>query len=90
MFRDKNELKNRLNPRNLLLEFLLYHDVGWFVENGIPISVETHEVPETMEMQADLFASFTTEQYDQWCEKKIIDKLQNSYNNKQDEEDFPF
>jgi hypothetical protein len=90
MFRDKNEMDMRFNPRNLLLEFLQYDAVHWFVENGIPISVETYEVPETMEMQADLFASFTTEQYDQWREQKIIDKLQNSYNNKQDKTDFPF
>jgi hypothetical protein len=90
MFRDKNEMDMRFNPRNLLLEFLQYDGVNWFVENGIPLSVETHEVPKTMEMQADLFASFTAEQHNQWREKKIIDKLQNSYNNKQDKTDYPF
>jgi hypothetical protein len=88
MFRDKMDI--RFNPKHLLLEFLQYDAVDWFVENGIPLSVETHEVHKTMEIQADLFASFTAEQYDQWREQKIIDKLQNSYNNKQDKEDYPF
>jgi hypothetical protein len=45
---------------------------------------------ETMETQADLYATFTAEQLDQWREQKIIDKLQNSYNNKQNKTDYPF
>ena len=90
MFRDKNDGDMRFNPRNLLLEFLHYDAVDWFVENGIPLSVETFKVMETMETQADLYATFTAEQLDMWREQKIIDKLQNSYNNKQDKTDFPF
>ena len=90
MFRDKEEIDMRFNPRNLLLEFIHHDGVGWFVEQGIPLSVETFKVMETMETQADLYATFTAEQLDQWREQKIIDKLQNSYNNKQDKINFPF
>ena len=90
MFRDKEDMDMKFNPRNLLLEFIHQDGVGWFVEQGIPLSVETFKVMETMETQADLYASFTAEQLDMWREQKIIDKLQNSYNNKQDKTDFPF
>jgi hypothetical protein len=90
MFRDKEETDKRFNPRNLLLEFIHHDGVGWFIEQGIPLSVETFKDAATMETQADLYATFTAEQLDMWREQKIIDKLQNSYNNKQDKTDFPF
>ena len=91
MYHDKRINEARLNPRNLLLEFINHGSVGWFIEQGIPLSVETFKVIETMETQADLYATFTAEQLDMWREQKIIDKLQNSYNNKQDTaEDYPF
>jgi len=90
MHHDKNEHDMRMNPRNLLLEFIHHDGVGWFVEQGIPLSVETFKVMETMETQADLYATFTAEQLDMWREQKIIDKLQNSYNNKQNKTDYPF
>lgn len=75
MYRNKNEYDMRMNPRNLLLEFIHQDSIGWFVEQGIPSSVETFEVAETMETQADLYATFNAEQLDQWREQKIIDKL---------------
>jgi hypothetical protein len=91
IFRSKEEMDMKFNPRNLFLEFIHHDGVGWFVEQGIPLSVETFKVMETMETQADLYATFTAEQLDMWREQKIIDKLQNSYNNKQDTaEDYPF
>jgi hypothetical protein len=90
MFRDKEELDMRFNPRNLLLEFIRHDGVGWFIEQGIPLSVETFKDIATMETQADLYATFTAEQLDQWREQKIIDKLQNSYNTKQSTKDYPF
>ena len=40
MYRDKNEYDMRMNPRNLLLEFIHQEGVGWFVEKGIPLSVD--------------------------------------------------
>lgn len=90
MFRDPKYGNEQFNPRNLLIEFLQFPEVEWFLEQGIALSVETFEVMETMEMQADLIAHFTGEQYFAWREQKIIDKLQNSYNTNTHKEDFPF
>jgi len=89
MFHDKKETDKRFNPRNLLLEFIHHQDVGWFIEQGIPLSVETFKDEGTMEIHAYLYATFTSEHLDMWRDKKIIDKLQNSYNIK-DEPEFPF
>lgn len=91
MFRDNYAPDDmRMNPRNLLIEFIHHDGVGWFIEQGIPLSVETFKIMETMETQADLYATFTSEQLEMWREQKIIDKLQNSYNNKKDNNDLPF
>ena len=89
-YHDKSIHDKQMNPRSLLIEFIHHDGVGWFVEQGIPLSVETFRVMETMETQADLYATFTGEQLDMWLENKIIDKLQNSYNNKKDKNDYPF
>ena len=72
------------------MEFIQYPEINWFIEQGIGLSVETFKVMETMEMQADLIATFTGEQWDMWREQKIIDKLQNSYNTNTHKENFPF
>ena len=90
LFRNKTEYDMQMNPRNLLLQFIHHEPVDWFVENGIPLSVETVKDIAAMETQADLYATFTPEQVEMWREKKIIDKLQNSYNNKQDKTDYSF
>lgn len=80
MYHDKSVHEMKMNPRNLLLEFIHVEGVEWFVEQGIALSVETFKVIETMEIQAELYATFTAEQLDMWRERKIIDKLTNSYN----------
>lgn len=90
MFRDPEYANVQFSPRNLLMEFIQFPEVGWFIEQGIALSVETFKVMETMEMQADLIATFTAEQHDAWREQKIIDKLQNSYNTNTSKRDYPF
>ena len=90
MYRDRGIADTKFSSRNLLMEFIQFPEVEWFLEQGVPLSVETFEVIETMEMQADLIAHFTGEQYDAWREQKIIDKLQNSYNTNTRKEEFPF
>ena len=89
-YNDHDAYYKQMNPRNLLMEFIHHDGVGWFIEQGIPLSIETYKVIETMQTQADMFASFTYEQLELWREKKIIDKLQNSYNTNMSKEDYPF
>lgn len=90
MSRDEKYTKHLLSPRNLMMEFIQDPNVEWFIEQGIPLSIETYKDIEAMQTQADMFASFTYEQLELWREKKIIDKLQNSYNTNMSKEDYPF
>lgn len=90
MYQDRGIANTKFSSRNLLMEFIQYPEINWFIEQGIGLSVETFKVMETMEMQADLIATFTGEQWDMWREQKIIDKLQNSYNTNTRKEEFPF
>lgn len=76
--------------RECMMEFMRYNRAEWFVENGIAISVETYVDSKTFQYRADLIAHMTYEQREEYREKEIIDKLSNSYNNKNEKTNIPF
>ena len=76
--------------RECMMEFVRYDRAAWFVENSIAISVETYLDPNLYQYRADLIAHMTYEQREEYREKEIIDKLSNSYNNKNEKTNIPF
>lgn len=65
--------------RECLLDFARNQGTDWFIERGIAISVETTVDISTYQYRANLVAHMTYEQREEFREKQIIDKLQNSY-----------
>lgn len=69
-----------IESRRLLIDWARTPDSSWYLDNEIAISIEKIYNPSTMETIASFYATMTSEQYELWREKEIIDKLQNSYN----------
>jgi hypothetical protein len=65
--------------RECLLDFTKDNRTNWFIERGIAISVETFADARTYQYHGHLIAHMTYEQKEEWREKQIIDKLQNSF-----------
>jgi hypothetical protein len=60
--------------RECMLEFIKY-DGGWFVENGISISVDTFIDPMLYQYRAELIAHMNAEQKEMWEKREFLGKL---------------
>ena len=65
--------------REILVEFMKEPSVAWLIENGIPLSTEQYKNAEDFSQTFVLIGTFDEQQYKQWREYKIIDKLENSW-----------
>lgn len=78
---------HRPDNREILVEFMKEPAVAWLIENGIPLSTEQYKPLSTEQYKNAedfsrtfvLIATFNEQQYEQWREYKIIDKLENSW-----------
>lgn len=70
---------HRPGNREILVEFMKEPAVAWLIENGIPLSTEQYKNAEDFSRTFVLIATFNAQQYEQWREYKIVDKLENSW-----------
>ena len=77
---DKNLSNHKFNTRDVLLEFIKLDDkIYWFIEQEIPITIETKFLEESNKFQVDFLASFTLSQCYDWQHRIIVDKLSHAY-----------
>jgi hypothetical protein len=79
---NKNSSNHKFNTRDVLLDFIKLDDkIYWFIEQEIPITIETKFLEASQEFQVDFFAAFTLSQHYDWQHRTVVDKFQNVYNN---------
>jgi hypothetical protein len=70
---------DRPSNHEILIEFMKEPAVAWLIENGIPLSTDQYKNAEDFSRTFVLIGTFNAQQYEQWREYKIIDKLENSW-----------